>query len=314
MELQSKAKHFILGLILLVFLPGVLHSENVTMSWNPNTEPDLAGYKLYYGLSSRDYSVEINTGNTTNYVVGGLDTGVMYYFALKAYDLFGNVSDFSEEISYEIMEGAGGSLELLNPDGGEELNCGDRYKIQWEVVPEVEEIKIWLSTDAGANWFLVKKRTNNDGGWRWDIPEVESERCLLRIEEYDNPSVFGRSEGFFTILNGTVDIEDEKGNSLPRSVVLNQNYPNPFNPMTTISFSVPPADEKNSPQYVTMTIYDSRGRKVKNLLERDLQPGNHSVCWDGRAEMGEPSPSGIYFYALSVGVQAFPPRKMVLAR
>jgi flagellar hook assembly protein FlgD len=71
-----------------------------------------------------------------------------------------------------------------------------------------------------------------------------------------------------------------------------QNYPNPFNPMTTISFSVPDRRE------VTLRVYDLRGRKVRELLDRTLMPGHYSVQWDGRDGQGARVASGIYLYRL----------------
>lgn len=69
-----------------------------TLSWNPNTEPDLAGYKVYYGTTSRSYTTSIDVGNQTTYTVTGLGFGT-YYFAVTAYDISGNESGYSNEAS-----------------------------------------------------------------------------------------------------------------------------------------------------------------------------------------------------------------------
>ena len=71
----------------------------VTLSWNPNSEPDLGGYKIYYGTKSRKYEMPIDVENSTVYTLSGLEKGTIYYFAVTAYDLSGNESGFSEEIS-----------------------------------------------------------------------------------------------------------------------------------------------------------------------------------------------------------------------
>lgn len=67
---------------------------------------DLAGYKVYYGTSSRNYSESIDVGNVKNYTINNLKEGVTYYFAVTAYDIFGNESGYSNEaiktISVEI--------------------------------------------------------------------------------------------------------------------------------------------------------------------------------------------------------------------
>ncbi len=74
----------------------------VKASWNANTEPDLAGYKIYYGLSSGNYTISINVGNVTQYTVNQLTEGLIYYFVVTAYDTAGNESAYSQEVSAEL--------------------------------------------------------------------------------------------------------------------------------------------------------------------------------------------------------------------
>lgn len=60
----------------------------ISLTWNANTEPDLAGYKVHWGASN-DYPFEntIDAGNTTFYTITGL-TGGDYYVSVTAYDTF----------------------------------------------------------------------------------------------------------------------------------------------------------------------------------------------------------------------------------
>jgi len=71
----------------------------LTLAWNPNTEADLAGYKVYYGTQSMEYDFVIDVRNVTRYTVRGLEPGALYYLALTAYDTSLNESDFSGEVS-----------------------------------------------------------------------------------------------------------------------------------------------------------------------------------------------------------------------
>lgn len=314
--LQSKAGIFFLVQPLLIVLSyGNLHSGSVTLEWNPNSEPDLAGYKLFYGKSSRDYSDIIDTGNTTVYTLTQLENGMTYFFALKAYDRSRNESGFSEEISYTVEEGTNDDLSLITPNGGEKIQVGSRFVVEWDADPNIERLLIYLSTDGGDNWTKINGGTQNDGSWRWNVPdEYKSDRCLMRVEKAKESSINDVSDSFFSIVEGPVVVDNEGGNGLPKALTLNQNYPNPFNPMTTISFNIPAKEADAGPQLVTLTVYDARGRIVRKLVEREMTPGKYSVVWDGRTEMGEVSPSGIYLYAIVVDEETLPPRKMVLAR
>ena len=59
---------------------------------------DLAGYRLHYGESSRNYTTSHDVGNQTSYTLQGLQSGRTYYVAVTAYDASGNESAFSAEI------------------------------------------------------------------------------------------------------------------------------------------------------------------------------------------------------------------------
>ena len=94
--LPARFKRFLSGITLFIMLTCIIlssfHNANaaqVTLAWDPNTEPDLAGYKLYYGTASGDYAEVIDVGNTTMYTVTNLTAGDTYYFAVTAHDASG---------------------------------------------------------------------------------------------------------------------------------------------------------------------------------------------------------------------------------
>lgn len=75
-----------------------------------------------------------------------------------------------------------------------------------------------------------------------------------------------------------------------------RNFPNPFNPSTTISFQL---SEENSGA-VDLSIYNTKGQKIKQLIRGQLETGQHSVVWNGENEAGKSLASGIYYYRLNV--------------
>ena len=94
---------FFIGLILIPCpYPTLAHSAQVTIAWDPNTDPNIAGYKVYYGYSSRNYPFVCDTGNHTTCAISGLEEGKTYYFAATAYDLWNNESSYSKEVSYAV--------------------------------------------------------------------------------------------------------------------------------------------------------------------------------------------------------------------
>ena len=84
-------------------------------------------------------------------------------------------------------------------------------------------------------------------------------------------------------------------------------YPNPFNPTTTISFSI----KEKTP--VELIIYNILGQKVRTLVNQSLEPGEHSIVWNGTDNKGRSVASGIYFYRMKAGNYS-ETQKMVLKK
>jgi hypothetical protein len=138
----------------------------VTLSWDaPTTNADgtpltdLAGYKIYYGTSSHTYSTAINVGNLREYKIADLITEVTFYFAVTAYDMSGNESEYSNEVNITkcwltiSKEGAGVGIITSYPEG---INCGYDCK---GVYKEGSVIILMVNPEASSNF----------GGWSEDM-------------------------------------------------------------------------------------------------------------------------------------------------
>lgn len=75
-------------------------SAQVTLAWDPNTEPNLAGYKLHYGFETGKYVYTIDVGDSTSFQVTNLEENQAVYFAATAYDVNGIESDYSREVVF----------------------------------------------------------------------------------------------------------------------------------------------------------------------------------------------------------------------
>lgn len=96
----------LLTILAILAIAGIAQAATVQVTWNPNTEPDLAGYKLYHGTASGQYGEPIDVGNVTGHVMEITPQhGATYYFALTAYDTSGNESGYSDEATCFIPDG-----------------------------------------------------------------------------------------------------------------------------------------------------------------------------------------------------------------
>jgi hypothetical protein len=109
----------------------------------------------------------------------------------------------------------------------------------------------------------------------------------------------GNNDGFAQIdlgcyEYGSVPYVSAPENALEVTDLRFYNYPNPFNPETSIVY------ELAKPSVIELTIFNTKGQKVKTLLKRNLQAGEYRTVWDGKDENGQSVSSGIYLYKLNV--------------
>ena len=106
---------FVLALGLMLSFGSTALAADVTLAWDPNSETDLAGYKVYYGTASGVFGAPITLGKVTTYTVTGLAPGT-YYFAVTAYNAAGLESGFSNEVFTTIPGTPSGSGCDMNGD------------------------------------------------------------------------------------------------------------------------------------------------------------------------------------------------------
>jgi len=77
---------------------------------------------------------------------------------------------------------------------------------------------------------------------------------------------------------------------IPRMFALDQNYPNPFNPSTIIHYGLP------NHSHVTLTVFNTLGQQVAQLVDGEIDAGYHEVKFDGSGLS-----SGVYLYRMQAG-------------
>jgi hypothetical protein len=83
-----------------------ISDTSILLIWNGSLISDLAGYKIYYDTdkSGYPYSNVIDIINDTSYTIKGLTTGQIYYITVTTYDIDGNESWYSNEVSGTITD------------------------------------------------------------------------------------------------------------------------------------------------------------------------------------------------------------------
>lgn len=97
---------------ILLFAPQS-YSAQVTLEWGKSPSPNIAGYRVYYGIGSLNYSTVLDVGDNTSCVISGLLDNRTYYFAATAYDTSNYESVFSNEVNFNSATGTGGSVDAF---------------------------------------------------------------------------------------------------------------------------------------------------------------------------------------------------------
>ncbi len=96
-----------------------VQAATVTLSWNPNPEPDVTNYNVYVRTQFAAYGPPTAVGNRTNWTFLNLQDNVQYFFAVEA----GNPAGLSprSEIAYHTpianLPGSEASRSDFNGDG-----------------------------------------------------------------------------------------------------------------------------------------------------------------------------------------------------
>jgi len=90
--------------IFLLSTPNV-YSLDLTLTWNPNSEENLAGYRIFYREDDQNYDYEQPAweGSKTTCTIYNLNDNTTYYFVARAFDTEGSESGNSNETRYAAL-------------------------------------------------------------------------------------------------------------------------------------------------------------------------------------------------------------------
>ena len=111
-------KRIFLTLPPLLAWASLVLAGNVTLSWDPVVHPDLSGYRIYWSDTSGQYadqqrSPDIPAGTETYTWTG--DTTSKVYFVATAFSVYGEESDYSNEVHTLVEPGKTKNLRFSIP-------------------------------------------------------------------------------------------------------------------------------------------------------------------------------------------------------
>ena len=268
------------------------YTANVTKSGTYNFEARVASEnangKFKIQLDGTDLTSTINVPNTSGWQTWQTVTSsnVELNEGIHTFRVYIENGGFNLNRLDIYEPNTAASVNVIYPNGGEIIGVNSYLDIQWNSL-KVQSVRIGISTDNGANWdFVTQSAEAQFGVYRWKVPNIESDQCLIMILDESDFNIRDTSNSTFTITS-TVNVDDD---IVAAKLNLEQNYPNPFNPSTIINYSL------DSDQFVVLRIYDMLGNEIRTLVNQHKSAGNYNVEFNASN-----LPTGVYYYRISAG-------------
>jgi glycine cleavage system transcriptional repressor len=190
------------------------------LSWNDNTEPDIAGYTLTWGYADGAWTDSINIGKgishsvSVPYAVSGLTDGTDYWFTISAFDHSGNSS-----ANAPSLNGTAGTADTMpniaNPDNPPVIvsaTGGNGYiDVAFNAVaePDIIGYRVYAKPTAFSDADLSTLSTSNGASLPASTRVVAGEG---QFSPPDPARVTGTTTGFSvrddnsTLLQGCTDV------------------------------------------------------------------------------------------------------------
>jgi len=174
----------------------------------------------------------------------------------------------------------------------------DAVELKWKTISETDNYG-----------FVVQRLVGNE--WTDVSPLIPGHGTTIEIHEYSyTDQVDFRNKWRLCQIDldgsksfsGVVMTTDVRPASEVTEFALGQNYPNPFNPSTTIRYGMP------HKTVVQLTVFNTLGQQVAQLVNGEQEAGYHEVKFDGSGLS-----SGVYLYRLRAG-DFMQTRKFVLMK
>jgi len=172
-------------------------AETVSLQWDPNTDANLAGYKVYYSpdTSSFTSAIPVDVGLKTSASLSGLDPSHSYQFAVTAYDTDGTESSFSNVVT--IAEQVQPTVGITSP-----LNAANVSGTVTVSVSASDNIGV-TKVEFYVNGVLKATDTATPYTYSWNTSTLAAGAYTLSVKAYDAAGNVGQASSTVNVVTDT---------------------------------------------------------------------------------------------------------------
>ncbi|MCB0282688.1 MAG: T9SS type A sorting domain-containing protein [Calditrichae bacterium] len=245
--------------------------------WNMNNESDMDKYLLYRGETANPTTLAATLNHPdTVYTDKNIEKGVLYYYRLKAQDLTGNQSSFSDQVSAAIPKIDFSSIQ------NKVISAGQTFSFDLDnFVNDPDDNDASLHWEVLAGSVLNVNFNQSDNSVSVTAPASWTTSDILKFTVTDPDS-------FFDVVN--LNFYSDSSDIPPDPGIKINAYPIPYREdvhgNTGIIFD-------NLPEQSTLVIYNFLGEPV--FKEADL---SGTYTWLVVNDSGKKVGSGLYLYRI----------------
>jgi hypothetical protein len=180
-------------------------SANGGESWQGLTTKTITWTNL--PSASGQYNIQYSLNGTSWNTIATNITGNSYNWTLpnaSSVNCKIRITDYNNTCKYDESDAAFTITPavpiLITPNGGQILQPFCNYNITWNTATLYTNARLDYSTDNGTTWTNIITGTSNDGSHNWNVPNITSATCLVRISNSGDLSVTDQSDATFSIV------------------------------------------------------------------------------------------------------------------
>jgi len=152
-------------------------SQKVVLTWNPNTESNLVGYKVFRGTTPMGPFAKVASVKKNNFTDGDLENNRTYYYKVQAFNEHGKESPASAVIAAETAPSPFSPIIIdATPLIGGIRICWTTNPRKGDEGTEISGFKIYRATDPEGEYLWVASiSTESDKGSKLRLKKYEYE-------------------------------------------------------------------------------------------------------------------------------------------